>query len=76
MDAFCAADCCEGCPERVICRCLNITEQEIVGAITTGDVSSVRELRRFTGAGDGCTCCHDALKEYLARYSLAVVCAS
>jgi bacterioferritin-associated ferredoxin len=73
---FCAAESCHGCPERVVCRCLNITEQEIVGAITTRDLSSIRELRRHTGAGDGCTCCHEVLKEYLARYSLAVVCGS
>ena len=67
---------CYSCPERVVCRCLNITEAEIVAAITSRDLENVRDLRRLTGAGDGCTCCHDNLKEYLARYSLTVVCAS
>ena len=52
------------------------TEEEIVDAITSQELASIRELRRHTGAGDGCTCCHETLKGYLARYSLAVVCGS
>jgi bacterioferritin-associated ferredoxin len=60
----------------VVCRCLNITEEEIVSAVTSHDLSSLRDLRRHTGAGEGCTCCHETLKEYLVRYSLAVVCGS
>ena len=67
---------CLGCPDKVICRFLNVTEEEIVDAITSQELASIRELRRHTGAGDGCTCCHETLKGYLARYSLAVVCGS
>ena len=76
MDPYYASESCNGCPRRVICRCLDITEGEIVSAITSHDLSSLRDLRRQTGAGEGCTCCHETLKEYLARYSLAVVCGS
>jgi len=67
---------CLGCPEKVVCRCLNITEQEIVSAITSQELTSLREVRGHTGAGEGCTCCHRVLKDYLERYSLAVVCVS
>ncbi len=76
MDTFYTPEHCHRCPERVVCRCLNVTEGEIVQAIASGEFQSVRDLRRHTGAGDGCTCCHEQLKEYLARYSLTVVCGS
>lgn len=75
MDTF-VHEHCHSCPERVVCRCLNVTEDEIVSSITTHELRTIRELRRHTGAGDGCTCCHEALKEYLARYSLTVLCGS
>jgi bacterioferritin-associated ferredoxin len=76
METYCTPEHCHSCPDRVVCRCLNITEGEIVDAISSRELGSIRELRRHTGAGDGCTCCHETLKEYLVRYSLAVVCGS
>jgi bacterioferritin-associated ferredoxin len=74
MDTLCSSHCCEGCNTRVVCRCLQVTEAEIVSAITGQGLSTLRELRRHTGAGDGCTCCHEELKEYLARHALPMVC--
>jgi NAD(P)H-nitrite reductase large subunit len=65
-----APDACQGCPIKVVCRCLNVTEAEVVTAITTHDLQTVRELRDHTGAGDGCTCCHGKLKYYLAAYQV------
>lgn len=56
---------CAGCPDRVVCRCLKVTEATIVEAIVTLGVRSVNELRIATGAGDGCTCCHRELRELL-----------
>ena len=64
---------CSSCPERVICRCLNVTESQIVQAITTHDLRTIRELKRLTGAGDGCTACRTELQDFLDRISLAVV---
>jgi bacterioferritin-associated ferredoxin len=52
---------------------LNVTEGQIVEAITTHGAAAIKELKHLTGAGDGCTCCHSELKEYLERISLAVV---
>jgi bacterioferritin-associated ferredoxin len=57
------------CPDRVVCRCLGVTEQEIVVAITTLGLRTVKEVRQATEAGDGCTCCHRELVNYLAVYS-------
>ena len=57
------------CPDRVVCRCLRVTEQEVIEAITNRGVRTLRELRLITEAGDGCTCCHRELNAYLAIYS-------
>lgn len=48
---------CGSCPARIVCRCLKITEDAVIEAIVAGGVSNVRELRRCTGAGQGCTAC-------------------
>jgi bacterioferritin-associated ferredoxin len=63
------ADPCLDCPLRVVCRCLQVTEQVLVEAITTGTVRTVKDICRHTGAGDGCTACHATLREYLERYA-------
>lgn len=57
------------CGERIVCRCLKITEHTVVTAIRAHGVRTVYELRTLTGAGDGCTCCHKELRQYLAVYS-------
>ncbi len=57
------------CPDRVVCRCLKVTEESIIVAIRTHDARTIRELRTVTGAGDGCTCCHKELRQYLAVYA-------
>ncbi len=48
---------CGSCPDRIVCRCLKITEDAVIEAIVASGVSNVRELRRCTGAGQGCTAC-------------------
>lgn len=70
---YCSAELCSTCPDRVVCRCLNVTETAIVEAIRNHDLQTIKELKRLTSAGDGCTCCHAELEEYLERISLAVV---
>jgi bacterioferritin-associated ferredoxin len=69
----CSPDSCYACPDRVVCRCLHVTEGELMEAIATRDLRTLREIKRVIGAGDGCTCCHAELQEYVARVSLAVV---
>ena len=72
MTNTCTPDNCSTRPGRVVCRCLNITEGALVDVLTTRPIAHLKELRKATGAGDGCTCCHETLKEYLRRYSLAM----
>ena len=57
------------CPDRVVCRCLKVSETEVIEAITVHGVRTLKELRLITEAGDGCTCCHRELNAYLAIYS-------
>ena len=56
---------CSGCPDRVVCRCLKVTEAAVVDAIITLGLRTVKQLAVATGAGDGCTCCHRELRELL-----------
>ena len=44
-----------------MCRCLKVAEAHIVEAIVTLGLRTVKEVRRATGAGDGCNCCHREL---------------
>ncbi len=57
------------CPDRVVCRCLKVTEQEVITAIVTLGLRTVKEVRQATEAGDGCTCCHKELAAYITVYS-------
>lgn len=57
------------CPDRVVCRCLGVTEQTIIDAVVTLGVRNLKELRNATEAGDGCCCCHRELHAYLAVYA-------
>ncbi len=71
MDRPCTHEHCESCPDKVVCRCLQVTETQVVRMITRLELRTVRDLRQLTGAGDGCTCCHAKLEEYLERYGCA-----
>jgi bacterioferritin-associated ferredoxin len=57
------------CPDRVVCRCLGVTEQQIITAVVTLGLRTLKEVRRATEAGTGCNCCHRELSAYLAVYS-------
>jgi len=69
MDRSCSQELCESCPDKVICRCLQVTEAQVVRMITRLELRTVRDVRQITGAGDGCTCCHAKLEEYIERYA-------
>jgi NAD(P)H-nitrite reductase large subunit len=68
MDRFPPADRCLECPARLICRCLQVTEATLLEALTTQDIRTLRDIRRHTGAGDGCTACHAHLQQYLEAH--------
>ena len=59
------------CPTNVVCRCLKVTETALVEALTTMDLKTLKEIRRRTGAGDGCNACHRVLKRYLEKHQRA-----
>ena len=73
-DRLCPDPCpgpCAGCPDRVVCRCLKVTEGAIVEAVTTLGLRTLKEVRRATGAGDGCTCCHKQIRALIEVHSPA-----
>jgi bacterioferritin-associated ferredoxin len=62
---------CSHCPNRVVCRCLGVTESAVLDALASGEVQTLKDIRHRTGAGDGCTCCHRQLKKYLEQHTHA-----
>ena len=52
---------------KIICHCLHVDEEEILDAFAKRRIKSLKDIIRFTSAGDGCTACHPALLEYLER---------
>lgn len=60
---------CQTCPTRVVCRCLQVTEDIILDALRRHGVTSLKELRQLTGAGEGCTCCHPDLRRLMEEVS-------
>lgn len=58
--------------DRILCYCLNITDADVVDAIMRLNVCTLAELRRETGAGDGCTACHHRLRRCLAAHTSGV----
>ncbi|MGL4420810.1 MAG: (2Fe-2S)-binding protein [Gemmataceae bacterium] len=73
VDENCVGSCngCESvgaCADRVVCRCLGITETAIIAAIRLHAPQTVRELRSLTQAGGGCRACQRVLTQYLQTY--------
>lgn len=64
----CNHESCHHCPDKIVCRCLQVTEEQVVRMIERLELRTVRDLRKYTGAGEGCTCCHAKLEEYLDKY--------
>jgi bacterioferritin-associated ferredoxin len=68
MDCNRIASGCTDCPARLVCRCLQVTEDMLVDTITALELRTVKEVRRHTGAGEGCSCCHPEIGELLERH--------
>jgi NAD(P)H-nitrite reductase large subunit len=69
MDSCLDRNDCATCPGRLVCRCLRVTEAELVTALTTLGLRTVKEVRRHTGAGAGCNACHRLLHRYLEQHA-------
>ena len=52
---------------KLLCRCLKVTEDAVLRAIDSGQVDALQGLIHATGAGEGCTACHPALRRLLRR---------
>ena len=52
--------------DAMVCSCLQISKCQLLATLAGGRIQTLRDLRRATGAGDGCTACHAALRGYLA----------
>jgi bacterioferritin-associated ferredoxin len=65
MDRTDSCNDCLACPAQVVCHCLQVTEEVLRCAIESLDLRTLHEVRRATGAGDGCTACHRRLAQYL-----------
>lgn len=50
-----------------VCECLKVTEAAVLKAIHEKKIQTVKDIIKYTQAGDGCTACHPLLKEYLSR---------
>ena len=49
-----------------VCDCLEVTECALLETLARSRIRTLPDLRRTIGAGDGCTACHDLLRQYLA----------
>ncbi len=69
MKPSCPSNPCSGCTDRILCRCLGVKESTVVEAIITLGLRTVKEVRQYTGAGDGCTCCHGEIRRCLQEHA-------
>jgi NAD(P)H-nitrite reductase large subunit len=73
---MCPRDC-SSCPEladgsdRIICRCLRVTEAAILGAVDQFGLTTLVEIKCHTEAGTGCTACHKRICRLLAECAAA-----
>jgi bacterioferritin-associated ferredoxin len=47
---------------------LQVTEEVLVETVTALGLRTVKEVRHHTGAGDGCTACHRAIRQFLEHH--------
>ena len=69
MKPACSLSPCSGCTDRIVCRCFGVKEATVVQVITTRGLRTVKEIRKHTEAGDGCTACHRLLARYIERFA-------
>ena len=65
MDSCTPLEMCPNSSDKIVCRCLQISEETILKALDNNEIRSLFDIRRLTGAGEGCTCCHALLEDYL-----------
>jgi bacterioferritin-associated ferredoxin len=48
-----------------VCACLKVTHADLLAVVARHEVRTLKDLCRYTGAGDGCMACHRRLRGYL-----------
>jgi bacterioferritin-associated ferredoxin len=76
MDTCHTRNACSSCPGRLVCHCLQVTEEMLLEALDRFELQTIKDIRQHTGAGDGCTACHKRLRGYLESHQLATQSAS
>lgn len=51
----------------VVCHCLKVTETDVRQALVIHELQSLREVACRTGAGSGCTACHERIAAILGE---------
>ena len=51
---------------RLVCKCFGVTEEQIVKAITTNNLTTAEEVTHYTKAGGGCGDCVEEIQKILA----------
>lgn len=67
FDGDCGACQANGGP--MVCHCLGVTEDQLVSALVTLGLRTVKDVRRHTGAGTGCNACHLKIQSYIEVHS-------
>src|SRR6185437_4089880 len=57
--------------DTIVCRCLQVCESDLLGALDRCQVRNLQDVARETGAGSGCMSCHRMIRRYLAQASSA-----
>jgi NAD(P)H-nitrite reductase large subunit len=52
--------------DTLVCRCLQVCESELLGALDRCSIRNLQDVARETGAGSGCMSCHRMIRRYLA----------
>ncbi len=71
MEDRCRQNSCQQCNARVVCNCLQITEEVLREAVSKLPIRSLGDLCRLTGAGDACLACRPKLEHYLEEMGQA-----
>jgi len=54
--------------EKIICKCFNVTENQIWDAIKTNGLKTVEEVTNYTKAGGACGHCKEVIKDIIDTY--------
>jgi bacterioferritin-associated ferredoxin len=49
----------------MVCHCMQVTEDQLLSALVTLELRSVKDVRTHIGAGTGCNACHRRIQSYL-----------